>query len=103
MPKDLSDVPTEDKLSPKQERLIVWRDYFQLIQDGMMMRDEVGTESKPWSEEDTQVSTWLDVVITEIEGDIMHLECGQEEYCRWGDAKDLTSLDGNIDAIDGRR
>ena len=101
MPKDLSDVdPSDDELSPEQKRLMVWRDYFELLQTGMMLRDERGTADEPWSEKDVQVSTWLDVVITEIESDVMHLECGQEEYCRWGDAKDLTELSGNIDARD---
>lgn len=99
MPKDLSDVPTENDLSPKQERLIVWRDYFRLLQDGLA-RQPKGSPSNPWEERDVELNMWLDVVITEIEGDIMHLECGQEEYCRWGDAKDLTQLDGNIDARD---
>jgi len=97
MPKDLSDVEPSDELSPEQKRLMVWRDYFELLQTGMMMGDN-GSKDEPWSEEDVQVSTWLDVVITEIESDVMHLECGQEEYCRWGDAKDLTELSGNIDA-----
>jgi hypothetical protein len=98
MPKDLSDVePNEDDLSPEQERLIVWRDYFELLQTGLMLKDEKGSSQNPWSEEDVELSTWIDVIITEIESDLMHLECGQEEYCRWGDAKDLTELDGNID------
>jgi len=98
MPKDLSDVDPTDDLSEKQKRLLVWRDYFEMLQTGMMLRDERGTSDHPWSEEDVQVSTWLDVIITEIESDVMHLQCGQEEYCRWGDAKDLSQLDGNIDA-----
>lgn len=101
MPKDLSNIDTDEgDLSPEQKRLLVWRDYFELLQTGMMLKDEKGSESEPWTERETKISTWLDVVITEIEGDIMHLECGQEQYCRWGDAKDLTKLDGNIDPRD---
>ena len=99
MAKDLSDVdPDEDDLSPEQKRLMVWRDYFQLLMTGMEQNN--GDRDDAWSQKQVEVFTWLQVVVAKIESDVMHLECGQEEYCRWGDAKDLTKLSGNIDARD---
>jgi hypothetical protein len=96
MPKDLSDVdPDESDLSPEQKRLMVWRDYFKLLRDGLAAQQK-GSSNDEWTEKDVQTRLWLDVAITEIESDVMHLECGQEEYCRWGDAKALSKLSGNI-------
>jgi len=96
MPKNLTDVdPDESELSPEQQRLLLWRDYLALLRKGLSLQN--GSEDAPWSAEKAETVVWLRVAISEIEGDVMHLECGQEEYCRWGDAKDLSKLDGNID------
>lgn len=95
MAKDLSDVAvSEDALSPEQERLMMWRDYFQLLHEAYDGK-EMGRNNHD-DDDVAEVCAWLSVIISELESDVMHLECGQEKYCRWGDAKDLSAIDGNI-------
>ena len=96
MAKDLSDIDvSDDNLSPEQKRLMLWRDYFNLLLEGIVVSDN-GQEDTPWTEKEVKIVTWLKVARTEFEGDVIHLECGQEKYCRWGDAKDLSEIDGNM-------
>jgi hypothetical protein len=45
---------------------------------------------------------WLDVIITELESDIQHLECGQERFCRFEEPKALTEIESNFNCADDR-
>lgn len=97
MPQDLTDVDYDDgDLTPEQERLILWRDYFELLMQGIALENGTGNKEH-WERWLVETFMWLDVAISDIEADLLHIECGQPEYCRWGDAKDLTKLSGNID------
>ena len=88
MAKDLDDIfVDEDDLTPRQEKLLLWRDYFELLQQGLVLNN--GDSKNAWSEELVETSTWLNVVITELEGDVMHLEGKQERFCRWDEPTDL--------------
>jgi hypothetical protein len=78
---------------------MVWRDYFKMLRTGVVNQGK-GSPDNQWKKKDVEERPTLDVAITEIESDVLHLQCGQEEYCRWGDAKDLSQLEGNIDVRD---
>jgi hypothetical protein len=90
MAKNLDDIfVEEDDLTPEQQRLLLWRDYFDFLLTGMAFGPG-GSEDEPWTEKQTEVITYLKVMKNECESDVMHLEGEQERFCRWGDAKDLT-------------
>lgn len=89
---------TED-LNNEQKKLLVWRDYFQLLRDGIV-EDGNGGYDDARNERDVATRLWLDVMITEIESEAMHVECDQSEYRRWEDVKSIAALDGNVDARD---
>lgn len=88
MAKDLSDVDTDEAdLSPEQERLMLMREYFLLLREGLDCKP-MGRNNHD-DEDHAEVCAWIDVIVSELQSDVMHLECGQEQFCRWGDAKDL--------------
>ena len=79
----------------EEERLLVWRDYFALLREGL--------SSKPWKDSDGTVEPWLQVFITEIESDILHRRSGQEKFCRFDEPKDLSMVDSNVIVESGSR
>lgn len=81
----------EDSLSERQKRLLLWRDYFVLLQNGEITSDK-GSEQNPWGDKHVEVVTWLKVFIGQIEGDVMHIESGQEEYCCFDEVPDLREM-----------
>lgn len=97
MPKDLSDVDEPDSLTPRQNNLLLWRDYFELLQQGLDS-DKMGDSDNPWTEEKAEVAIWLDVAMMELEADVLHIECGQEKYCRFDEPKPLSTDSPNIES-----
>jgi len=90
MAKDLDDVfVDEDDLTPRQEKLLLWRDYLKLLQAGLVLDEDKGVEDEPWTENEVRASLWMEVAITELESDIMHIEGKQERFCRWDEPTDL--------------
>lgn len=85
---------TDTDLTERQEALFQWRDYFLLLREGL--------EQEPWfSEEYTEkLDTWLQVIVTELESDIQHLECGNERFCRFEEPSELASIAENINCAD---
>jgi hypothetical protein len=80
----------------KKQRLLVWKEYFEMLSQGEVLKRE-GEVSNPYTEEDLKLQLFVGVIITQIRSDIADIENGREEYCRWDNPKDLSALDGNID------
>ena len=93
MAKDLSDVELDD-LSERQEKLMLWHDYFDLLIEGLVVSPR--GDSTAWTEEEVKIITHLRVLRNECASDAMHLECGQEENCRFDEPKDLQAIAINM-------
>lgn len=84
------------ELTQRQKNLLMWRDYLDLLQQGLDSRGK-GSSDNPWSQEEIELTVWLDVMKTELESDAMHLETNQPQYCRFDRPTDLSAISANIE------
>lgn len=94
MTKDMDDILVDNKdLTEQQKKLLLLRDYFELLKSGIVQQGD------GWEEEKITPFTWLDVFTTELESEVIQIEEeGKERSCRWDEPKDLTEYAINIDS-----